>query len=274
MAGFLGNYIHYRAINYLKYGTTMSQKKMGKALNMERIIKEKHNAIQAQFYTQKQDKFKEEYQKMLNYTFGNEGTMVSAQDEENSLEKSFAELVQEKFPEIIANYASLDSGIKNIKDINIQRRIMKGESRLPLVDIEKRIKELKILMRNNILKNRYTEKELQQHKILLNKISVAYQMMEMQSKDDAYVHKAYVALPTPKGEKMRMGIDLAKLNLEQRSFFSDLNFLIHAYNVSNKSRIQKELGELSAAFVGAKLQGIGANELKDFIDKSLVKSGK
>ena len=271
--GFLGNYIHYRAVNYLKYGTTMSQKSMGRALNLEKVLEDKHSAIQAQFQAQKDDKFKEEYQATLNYLFGKEGQLNKNVEDQDLLEKEFTNLVKEKFPNIIIDYATLDSSIgngTNLRTININKRISQGRHRLSFQAIESQLKQLQLILQTQQLQTSYTNAELKQHNAILNKLIAAEATMQEMAKKNLRSSHAFIKMSKNKNDKIGIGLDLRKLNVKQKSFISDLNYLIRLYNTVNKSLVQGELGELSAAFVGAKLQGVGANELKNFIEKSVV----
>ena len=274
MAGFLlGNYIHYRAINYLKYGTTMSQKSSGRALNLEKILEEKHSALQAQFQAQKDDSFKEQYQEMLNYLFGNKGIMATDALENEVLEKEFAKLVQERFPNMIMDYATISSDanrLNGLKKIDIFKRISQGRTKLSFGTIRGQLEKLKIAMQNQSIKSRYTEQELKRHQLLLIKLMKMEQEMAIQAQQNLHSSRAYISMSKNQHDKIGLGLDLLKLNLKQKTFLNDLNYLISLYNVINKSKIQGELGELSAAFAGAKLQGVGAAELKKTLENALV----
>lgn len=272
MAGFLiGNYIHYRASNYLKYGTTMSQKSSGRALNLEKILEDKHAFIKMQFQAQQSDKFKEQYQETLNYLFGKEGSLLSKKEEQEALEKEFKKIVQEKFPNIIIDYATLNTdGASALQQIDINKRVSKGKTRMSFDFIEKQIDELSKFMYRQEIKDKYSEKELKQHRNILQRITKIEQEMFTMAKAGVGYSPAFVKMSKKNKASTGLGLNLAKLNLKQKSFFSDLNYLISLYNISNKSIIQGELGELSAAFAGAKMQGIGANELKKFIEEAMI----
>lgn len=276
MAGFLiGNYIHYRASNYLKYGTTMSQKS-ARVVDLDKIINDKHESIKILFQAQKEDDFKKQYEKELNYIFGtNESTgSLSVFNEDELLDEEFRQLVQEKFPNIIIDFATLNTSLDGkggnygLQPLNIQKRIAKGKPELSFATLENMINQLKILMNKQKIKEQYKQKELEQHRILLQKVDDTYKAMYATAKKNKSASRAFIKM----NKKGGLGLDLSKLNKQQRSFFTDLNELISLYNIMYKSNIQGELGEMSAAYVGAKLQGIGVNELRKFIEQTVMDS--
>lgn len=276
MAGYLiGNYIHYHATNYLKFGATMSQKSAGSALNIDRIIKDKHDAIKMQFQTNVKDSFKEQYEEQINYFFGTpekKGSLLTAAEKEGTLEKAFIDILKEKFPTIIIDYATLDSSLDGaggnygLQAINIHKYLRQGKPVITFKSLESKIKQLSILMDKLVLKSQYTQKDLNKHQALFKKVSDAYIHMFTAAKADPHSSRAFELI----NKKRELGLNLGKMNIKQKKFINDLNTLIELYNVTLKSTVQGELGELSAAMIGAKLKGIGANELKKFLEKAVI----
>ena len=155
MAGYLiGNYIHYRASNYLKYGATMSQKS-AKIVNLSHIIDDKHEALKIYFQAHQHDTFKEEYEKYLNYVFGSSGQTGSFANpimEQDILEQEFYQILKEKFPTIILNNATLNTSLDGngenygVQKIDINKRLSQGKNTITFKFLENQIKQLSILM--------------------------------------------------------------------------------------------------------------------------------
>lgn len=284
MAGFLGNYIHYRASNYLNYGVTMSHKKGAvQETDIENIIAEKRAALQLKFQAEVEDKFKDQYQAQLDYLFGNEkdpGRLAQNIAQEKSLEKEFAELVQQKFPGIIVDYATMSAeipkipGAKTLHKIDVLARRDKGGKHVK-ISFDKLQAELDNLKNNfqlNEIKNKYNEEERSKHMKLLKKIDKAMQIFLEEAKVQVGTNPAYTKVQKNKKTQTGLGFNLNHLKIKHKNFFNDLNDLIDLYNVLNKSVVQGILGEMSAAFAGALLLGKSASELKDFITES-IKTG-
>ena len=225
MAGFIGNYIHYRASNYLKYGVTMSHKKGAvQETDIENIIAEKRAALQLKFQAEVEDKFKDQYQAQLDYLFGNEkdpGRLAQNIAQENSLEKEFAELVQEKFPGVIVDYATMSAEIPRIKDaktlhkIDVLARRTQGE-KYTKVSFDKLQAELNNLKNNfqlNEIKSKYNAAERAKNTALLKKIDKAMQLFLNEAREQVGKNPAYIKVQKNKKTQTGLGFNLNHLKI-------------------------------------------------------------
>ena len=270
----LGNYIHYYKRNYFSYGInqTAGPRNEGKNLNIEKLVADKRREITNAFQVKEEDKFKKEYQAALNYLYGsmkNLNTKDLEEREKDELKQAFYQMVQKEFPNIIIDYSSLRAtgGLEKIGEL---QKINPNDTALSFGVIKSKLESLSNLFQNEKIKEQYSEKEIQQKYKLFEKVVNTENKLYNQLLQTGVGRKrGYIKMQHP-NQTMSFGMNLLNANQEQRAFIRDLNELIAFFNKSSKSNIHGRLGELSAAVAGAKMAGVAAEHLAEFLEKALV----
>jgi hypothetical protein len=172
------------------------------------------------------------------------------------------------------DFASM-SAIRVPEEIDRMKKIKSSQTKnLSFNSLNKKLQHLYSLFqeRGNDLKDRYSQGEIdikyQLYKKVVNAVNNFYKEANSMNQDQMKKN-AYVFMKTRKGSS-NLGIDLTKANAQQISMIDDLNQIIAFMNGMTKSQVNGALGELSAAMAGALMTGKTAENLREFLDQSIV----
>lgn len=274
----LGEYIHYYKRNYFSYGINRTKGKRGDStIKLDAMLSDKRREIAKAFQIREDKKFKKRYQTALNYLYGQGPHFPKdklKEREESIYKQFFYKTVQEEFPDIIIDHASLSATfgldkVGNLKRINTKSGT--GNKKVSFGTLERRIQQIEQLLDpKEGVRAQYPEEKLAEKEQLFTNVKQQIQDIYMQlTKTGATIGSGYVQMKHYDQTK-GFGIDLTNMNQEQETLLKDLNELISFFNGTSKAEIHGRLGELSAAIAGAKMAHVGAAQLKEYIESVIV----
>lgn len=270
----IGNYIHYYKRNYFSYGTDRTEgERIYDKTNIGQIIIDKRRSLGEAFQIKQQDSFKEKYQKALNYLYGM--SKVSPKSLETKIEKEimteFYNILEKQFPGTIIDFASMSAkeaaqGLEKLKKVNTSKAFVSFGS------LNAKLQTLYVLFnqRGNELKDRYSEKEVEEkYQLYMKVVNTVMNFYKEAIAQEGQSDSPYIKLAKEKISS-GFGIDLAKASSQHLSMIDDLNQVISFMNGKTKSQVNGELGEIGAAMAGALMAGKAKSELKSFLEQSII----
>lgn len=270
----LGDYIHYYKRNYFSYGTGKTAgKRTYNKTKVGDVIKAKRKAMSSAFHIKQADQFKERYEEALNFLYkaGTKDPKVLEDKEDRALIEEFYQIVQQKLPGVIYDAATM-AATHIPKGVGKMHKLREDKYTISFGTLAKRLRQFHIFFTKNIreLRAQYSRKEIQQKRELFLKVSNEIKNFYVEATVLANEpNSSYVTMKRPR-ITAGYGMNMAKATAEQRNAIDEINQLIVFFNGRTKAQVHGILGELSGAMAGAKMAGVSAKELKQYLMDHIV----